>query len=84
MVQLRIKLCKVVASEISKGVKFKKVRWQLAMHNFKPKTSPQWALFAAKFWGSVGFSLNSDEGPKTNFFKVLTICGLGSCILVWS
>ena len=41
MVQLRVKLSKVVASEISKNVKFKKVGWQLAMHNFKEKTSPK-------------------------------------------
>ena len=53
-----MKLCEVVASEISKGVKFKKVGWQLETHNFKAKTSPKWALLTAKFWGGFNFSLN--------------------------
>ena len=35
-----MKLCEVVASEMSKGAKFKKIGWQLAIHNFKAKTSP--------------------------------------------
>ena len=58
MVQLRMKLCEVVASEIPKDVKFKKVGWQLATHNFKAKTFPKWALSTVKFWEGFGFSLN--------------------------
>ena len=58
MVRLRINLCEIVASEISKGGKFKKVGWQLATHNCKVKASPKWALLTAKFWGGFGFSLN--------------------------
>ena len=53
-----MKLCEVVASEMSKGAKFKRVGWQLAAHNFKAKTSPKSALLTAKFWGGFGFRLN--------------------------
>ena len=53
-----MKLCEVVASEISTGVKFKKIGWQLATLNFEAKTSPKWALLTEKFWGGFGFSLN--------------------------
>ena len=52
-----MKLCEVVASEMSKGAKFKKVGWQLAAHDFKAKTSPKWALLTVKFWGDFGFRL---------------------------
>ena len=39
-------------------IKFKKVGWQLATHNFKAKTSPKLAPSTAKFWQDFGFSLN--------------------------
>ena len=56
--QLCMKLCEVVASEIFEVAKFKKVGWQLAMHNFKVKTSPKWVLLTTKFYEGDGFSLN--------------------------
>ena len=57
-VQLRMKLCEVVSSELSKSAKFKKVGGQLATHNFKAKTSSKWGLLTAKFRGGFGFSLS--------------------------
>ena len=58
VVQLRLKFCEVVASGTSKGVKFKKVGWQLARHNVKAKASAKWALLTVNFWGGFGFGLN--------------------------
>ena len=56
-----MKFCEVDTSEISKGVKLKKVGWHLARHNFKAKTSPKLALLTEHFWGGFGFSLNDQS-----------------------
>ena len=53
--------CKILATLLPKGVKFNKVGWQLAMHNFKAKISPKWALLTANFWGGFGFSLYAES-----------------------